>query len=214
MGKRNPSSLSLSPSSLGAEHRESGTTTPRMPRECAQCPPRRKLNYNSQHAAGPSGQPGSIAAEVWKALPLRSSRGRSGLEGPALSPPCSADWPEPRLRSSGSSGRGGLGAWRRFRRTCGGPAQRHGDQARAGHEARHGRGRRGGRSHDYGEDPTVRGEPGVQARAGGPRGDPRALSVVCWRERRPGARGGGSAAGRALRSVSLQLSLTHHSRAC
>lgn len=31
---------------------------------------------------------------------------------------------------------------------------------------------------DYGEDPTVRGEPGVQAGAGGPRGDPRALSVV------------------------------------
>lgn len=29
---------------------------------------------------------------------------------------------------------------------------------------------------DYGEDPTVRGEPGVQA--GGPRGDPSALSEV------------------------------------
>lgn len=31
---------------------------------------------------------------------------------------------------------------------------------------------------DYGEDPTVRGEPGVQAGAGGPRGDPSALSMV------------------------------------
>lgn len=31
---------------------------------------------------------------------------------------------------------------------------------------------------DYGEDPTVRGEPGEQARGRGPRGDPGALSVV------------------------------------
>ena len=66
---------------------------------------------------------------------------------------------------------------------------------------------------DYGEDPTVRGEPGVQAGAGGPRGDPRALSVVLVGAE-AGARGGGSAAGRSLRSVPLQLSLTHHSRTC
>lgn len=45
---------------------------------------------------------------------------------------------------------------------------------------------------DYGEDPTVRGEPGVRARAG--------LGVLaatpqrcpwCWRERLPGRRDGG-----------------------
>ncbi|XP_017919173.1 PREDICTED: probable low-specificity L-threonine aldolase 2 [Capra hircus] len=40
-----------------------------MPRECAQCPPRRKLNYNSQHAAG-------------ALRPARVNRGRS-LESPA-----------------------------------------------------------------------------------------------------------------------------------
>lgn len=44
---------------------------------------------------------------------------------------------------------------------------------------------------DYGEDPTVRGEPGVQAAAWGRRGDPRALSVVLAGEV---ARGAGEAA--------------------
>lgn len=44
---------------------------------------------------------------------------------------------------------------------------------------------------DYGEDPTVRGEPGVQAAAWGRRGDPRALSVVLAGEV---ARGAGVAA--------------------
>ena len=41
---------------------------------------------------------------------------------------------------------------------------------------------------DYGEDPTVRGEPGVQAGAWGRRRDPGALSVVLAGEAAPGAR--------------------------
>lgn len=44
---------------------------------------------------------------------------------------------------------------------------------------------------DYGEDPTVRGEPDVQARGGGRPGDPGALSAVLA-ERQPG-RGDGAA---------------------
>lgn len=42
---------------------------------------------------------------------------------------------------------------------------------------------------DYGEDPTVRGEPGVGAAAWGRRGDPRALSVVLAGEGARGAQG-------------------------
>lgn len=55
----------------------------------------------------------------------------------------------------------------------GGFAQRHDDQARAGHEPAE-----AVVGDNYGEGSTVRGEGGLQAGAGGRRGDPRVLSVV------------------------------------
>lgn len=147
-----------------------------MPRECAQCPPRRKLNYNSQHAAG-------------ALRPARVNRGRS-LESPAapIQP-----------RKIGAGGPGTIPAMLRRLARAAIPRQRVFWARRSGSLAeiptyvvdlrsdtvtKPGPAMRRAMAEavvgddDYGEDPTVRGEPGVQARAGGPRGDPRALSVV------------------------------------
>lgn len=144
MSKRNPSSLSLSPSSLGAERGESRTTTPRMPRECAQCPPRRKLNTTPSMPRGTSGQPRSFAAEVWKSCrydPAEEDRGWGARHYPLHAPQTGPG------RDPAAAGLLGAEVWEPGggSEVRGGPAQRHGDQARAGHEARHGRGRRGGR---------------------------------------------------------------------
>lgn len=209
--------------SRGALRQEARTTTPSMPRgppaRARTAPPGRSPNYNSQHAPGTPAGPGqplrSKTVKPRRANPFAPGRPRwegsgwrsgaapamlRGLARAAAGRP-GALW----MRGSGSGTEvpAHVVDLRSDTVTRPGPAMR-----RAMAEAVVG-------DDDYGEDPTVRGEPGVWAAAWGRRGDPRALSVVLAgegaRRRGPGRAGAAQAGRHALRPCCSVRPITRQS---